>query len=97
MVHPKPITIRGVEYESRSAAARALGISDSAIRRAAKNGYLDTVGYGLRQPVCVRGVDYPSQTAAAAALGVDPSTVCGALRRGTINTCGLLAQARAAQ
>ncbi len=91
MALPKPVTARGVEYPSRAAAARALGVTDTAIRCAERYGWLDRVGEGRRQPVRVRGVVYPSQTAAAAALGVHPSTVSGALRRGTIDNCGVVA------
>lgn len=34
----KPITIRGVTYESRAAAAKALGVSHQTVNRAARRG-----------------------------------------------------------
>ena len=41
---PVPIRIRGEEYPSESAAARALGVSQSAVHRALERGTLDRVG-----------------------------------------------------
>lgn len=41
---PVKVTIRGVEYASISAAARALGVSMNAVWLALENGYLDRVG-----------------------------------------------------
>lgn len=41
---PRPVTIRGVRYPSMSAAARALGVGNSAIWGCAKRGTLETVG-----------------------------------------------------
>ena len=34
----KPVTIRGVTYESRAAAAKALGVSQQTVNRAARRG-----------------------------------------------------------
>lgn len=39
----KPLTIRGVRYESHVAAAKALGVTDRAISMAVKRGTLDRV------------------------------------------------------
>lgn len=40
----KPITVRGVEYPSRAAAARAFGVTPGAIYHAVRNGREDFVG-----------------------------------------------------
>lgn len=42
----KPIVIRNVRYPSHAAAARALGITRSAVTRHALNGTLDKAGLG---------------------------------------------------
>ena len=39
----RPVTIRGVRYESQVAAAKALGVTDRAISMAVKRGTLDRV------------------------------------------------------
>ena len=39
----KPVTIRGVTYESQIMAAKALGVTDRAISMAVKRGTLDRV------------------------------------------------------
>lgn len=39
----KPVTIRGVTYESHVAAAKALGVSDRTISMAVKRGTLDSI------------------------------------------------------
>ena len=39
----KPLTIRGVRYESHAAAAKALGVSDRTVSRAVKRGTQDRV------------------------------------------------------
>lgn len=39
----RPVTIRGVRYESQVAAAKALGVTDQAIRMAVKRGTLERV------------------------------------------------------
>ena len=44
MFTPKPTTIRGVSYPSRTAAARALGVTPSAIGMGERAGRLDEVG-----------------------------------------------------
>lgn len=39
----RPVTIRGVTYESHAAAAKALGVSDRTVGRAVKRGTQDRV------------------------------------------------------
>ena len=39
----KPVTIRGVTYESRAAAARAMGVSEQTVNRAVRRGTEDQV------------------------------------------------------
>jgi hypothetical protein len=43
----KPVTIRGQEFPSRSAAAKHLGLSLAAVSKADKLGTLDRVGLGI--------------------------------------------------
>lgn len=76
----KPITIRGVTYESQTAAAKALGLSHAAICAAKKEGRLDDVGTGRRRPhkgmaVDVDGKVYPSMKAAARESGLSVDQV----------------------
>lgn len=87
-----PLTIRGVEYPSQLAAAKALGISVPAICNAKKRGTLETVGLNPKRtepsPVMIRGVVYRSQYAAAKALGLAASTIWNALERGSLENAG---------
>lgn len=74
-----PITIRGERYPSITAAARALGVSISAMHKAYHTGRAELAG-ALRgktrsQPLTVNGVEYPSIAAAARALGRDRETL----------------------
>ncbi len=94
MAHKKPVTIRGVTYESRAEAARALGITPTAVTTAVRNNWTDRAGEGRRQPVTIRGVEYVSHTQAAHALGVGVSAVGKAVAAGTTATLGVLAAAR---
>jgi molybdenum-dependent DNA-binding transcriptional regulator ModE len=76
----KPITIRGVEYPSRAAAARALGITYESLRRAMQEDRLDTVGLKPRgknhgRRVRVDGKRYPSIWAASKATGIPYGTL----------------------
>jgi len=82
----KQVTIRGVTYPSRKAAAEALGVAGQTITNAAKSGTLDRVGRGPLKPGCdpvytlpttVGGVTYPSRKAAAEALGVTQNHISG--------------------
>ena len=74
---PKPVTIRGVTYESHRDAAEALGVHFSAISKAKSRGYLDTVGLHNDRsiPVVVDDVHYPSISAAARALGLQHADI----------------------
>lgn len=87
-----PVTIRGVEYPSHEAAARALGLTSSTISKARRKGTLHRVGTGRTgaeaMPVRIHGRDYPSAKAAAAALGVTPSCVFHALSLGDPDRIG---------
>lgn len=88
---PKPVTIRGVNYPSHSAAARALGVSASAVSAAVALGTQDHIGLGNAgrsrigrrgNPITIGGVTYPSQSTAARALGVSTSTISRYRRMG---------------
>ena len=72
-----PITIRGTEYPSQIAAARALGVTRQCVSIALKdNRSLDRIGTGVKAvPVTVYGVKYPSYAAAGRALGVSTAAV----------------------
>jgi hypothetical protein len=91
----KPVTIRGVTYESIHAAAREIGVSYSTIQNAIKRSTLDYAGLGYREygnnakSVRIRGVTYPSQVIAAQVLGIKQSGINRAIRRGTLNKVGL--------
>ena len=83
--------IRGVEYPSQRAAARALSVPHSTVYRAYHNGTLEHCGLGLNggRPLTIRGVQYVSQTQAARALGVSAASVSKCAERGTLERCGL--------
>ena len=75
--HAKPGIIRGAKYPSQLAAARALGISHSAISLAVRRGDLNNVGLTKRsgrvgKSTTVGGVTYPTRQAACDAVGVYP-------------------------
>ena len=80
-----PTRIRGVDYPSMGAAARALGVTRGAIWYAMEKGTLDRCGLGaigigaavtgLRKPCWYRGKHYPSRSDAARAHGVSVSAV----------------------
>ena len=91
MTREKPITIRGVTYESRAAAAKALGVSGPTVVSAFKRGTEDNVGKGIRQPlpVTIRGVEYPSAQVAAEALGVKRDTIYRARAENRLDQVGL--------
>jgi hypothetical protein len=93
-----PITIRGVDYASRTEAAGALGLSVSAISKAAIDGNLDTVGTyeetnghklaTATMPVVIRGKRYPSIKAAGKALGIGRQSISTLLARDRIDQAG---------
>ncbi len=73
-----PITIKGVEYPSLSAAAKVLGLSTQRVSEAMSNGTIDTLGVGpggvnpvwARKPVTIGDLEWPSRRDAALALKV---------------------------
>ncbi len=81
-----PVRIRGVDYPSQAAAARALGVAPSTVSIALDEGWVDRVGMGIRRgghpgrPCWYRGKRYPSRTAAAKACGVSVAAVSNAVK-----------------
>lgn len=80
-----PVTIRGVDYPSMTAAAKALGVSVNAIHNARNEGRLDTCELGperRRRPVTVYDdildvlTEYPNLKGAAEHVGVSYSALC---------------------
>lgn len=70
----KPFTWNGIEYPSQAAAARALGISPSAVRARTKAGYacdadIPLPGEHLHKPVTWNGIEYESMREAAVKTG----------------------------
>jgi len=86
----KPITVRGVTYPSRTAAADATGLQAKTLRLAEREGRLDTTGdrSHLCKPITVRGVTYPSREQAAKALHVAKATLLNAIAKGTLENVG---------
>ena len=89
----KPITVRGVTYDSHHAAARALNLSVGTIYLAKKRGTVDGLGmtartraavnhYKMATPTRINGVHYPSIQAAANALNINRSTLYRVLEEG---------------
>lgn len=86
----REITIRGVTYPSIAAAARELGISDSALRGAYARGTENRIGEGqMKKPIVVRGVMFESMMQASREMGLSLSTIYGAIERGTLDRLGL--------
>lgn len=89
----RDIAIRGVTYPDAGAAARATGVTASAIRRACREGTLDRVGLGhtnvVPMRVRIRDVTYPDAGAAARAFGMTRAAVYRAIDNGTIDRFGL--------
>lgn len=90
----RPVTIRGVQYESQAAAGRAFGVSSGAIYKRIKRGTLDDCGINDRGgkekcPVLIRGVLYESQSEAARVLGSTQSNISRALDEGRVDSVGL--------
>ncbi|QDF14293.1 hypothetical protein vBDshSR4C_045 [Dinoroseobacter phage vB_DshS-R4C] len=81
-----PVTIRGNRFDTMVAAAAHHGVTEGAVRAAARKGQasLDRVGLGqgCGRAVTIRGTVFTSITAAARALGVDHRTVTRAARAG---------------
>lgn len=70
MSKPKPCSIRGVDYPSRSAAAAALGLTRQRIHQLATQPLNGGRVRARSKPVAIDGVTYASVADAAAALGV---------------------------
>ena len=73
----RPVTIRGVEYPSCAAAARALDLDEKTVRLARIAGKLDGLGSRRRVSIEIDGEIYDSRAAAARALGVPYHTLRG--------------------
>ena len=85
---PMTIKVRGVVYKDRSAAAKALGVSPSAVTSMVAAGRADYIGLGRSRkhnatriaiPVEIGPLKFPSRKAAARALGCSPSMIAYAL------------------
>jgi predicted transcriptional regulator len=81
-----PVRIRGVDYLSAREAAKAIGVSPSAISKALKEtGTADNVGQGMLgakpgnkngcKPLTIAGLTFTSRTEAAKELGVTRSQI----------------------
>lgn len=80
------LDVRGVVYPDVAAAAKALGVQQQTVHRAAREGRLHRLGLGRVgkecMPVRLNGRVYRDAHAAAADLGVGVSAVYQALHRG---------------
>lgn len=69
-----PVRIRGVVYPSQRAAAKALGVTPSAVYNALERGAEDNIGLGRQnnnaKPVTIDGVTYRSRAEATRRLGI---------------------------
>ncbi len=92
MVHgsSKPVTIRGINYPSLTAAASALGVSVGSVSLAVKRGTEDTIGLGFRKQADLEcdGVIYTNVRELAQAIGHTPASVYLALSRKTKDEAG---------
>ena len=87
----KPITVRGVHYESRAVCAKAFGTTGDHVRRMEREGKLDLLGLGRNAFLmrielpdrCYRTVDD-----CAADLGLTKSTVYHAALAGRLHKLG---------
>lgn len=82
-----PTPIRGVTYPSMSAAARALGVSVTAVSKAARDNRLDRLGpacpsYRGPCPVSNGRQSFPSIAAASRATGIGENRIATLLRLG---------------
>lgn len=82
-----PCTVRGKTYPSIAAAARALGVTTSALWQRIERGTQDRAGAPRGKPVEARGVRYASTKEAAAALGVRPGVIRAYICRGVPGFC----------
>lgn len=82
----KPVKIRGTEYPSMTAAAKALGVSRSVVWQAKSEGRLDTVGTGVNATPCIiHGKEYPSIMEASRQLNVNPRSISRLLDLGRVS------------
>lgn len=83
--------IWGEPYRSCAEAARATGVSYSAVLVATREGRGETVGRGVWRgtPCVVRGRRFASMAQAGRELGIDVSTVFRAIEQGREATAGL--------
>lgn len=77
---PRAITIRGETYSTKSAAARALGISPDKIQYWIAAGQLDSMPLTRAvaqhtRPVTIAGTSFPSMGAAARHFNVNRATI----------------------
>lgn len=99
MSAPVPITIQGVEYPSMAAAAKAGGITTSALQGRLKAGWPDEKLFEPVQkkgprPIEIDGQVYPTITAAAKANGIKVKTLQSRMRAGQTGTDLLRAKRR---
>jgi hypothetical protein len=89
----RDLNIRGTVYATVADAATALGVTQEAVRIAARRGTLHRVGTGAVGaepcPVRIRGVTYASAREAAEAFNVTPGAIFHALTRGQVDKIGL--------
>ena len=69
MSKPKPVTIGKETYPSKSAAARAKGVSVRAVSKAIQNGTLETLGLGNKISIQIGDKVYESLAEAGRATG----------------------------
>jgi hypothetical protein len=85
MSQRSPTLIRGVEYPSQTAAARALGIAQSGICKHLDRGTIDTTGLGRVTPpgrsVTIGGTQYTSIAQAARSTGQTRDVIKWAMRK----------------
>lgn len=83
---PKPTTWNGIQYESVTAAAEALGIERTTMRDRIERGYKQDSDVQTPppdpKPITWNGINYPSIAAAARALGITHRTLRERLGRG---------------
>ncbi len=77
----QPVRIRGVDYPSQAAAARAIGIAHQTLTQHLDRGTPDRAGLRWGRQVRLNGAEYPSITVAAEATGLTRSAVIYRLER----------------
>jgi hypothetical protein len=88
MPSKKPCKWNGIQYESISAAARAVGVTPEAMISRLERGYTcdeeieSAINNDKRKPCVWNGVEYPSVSAAAEAVGISVGAMSARLRKG---------------